>query len=162
MRSAQRGFTLIEVLVVLLIITAFSSLVAFSLEGVRSRSLDNDMERLRAVLEFASDYASVRGTPVAVDFMADGYRFSTMQTDGTWKLLFAPPALSQQTWPENVSVLTLDIDQVRSKPPYRLVFSREAPEFVLTLDTPQGRQTLSGSLLGSVARTQSAPVAAGS
>lgn len=153
-----RGFTLIEVLVVLLIITTFSGLVAFSLEGVRNRSLDNEIERLRAVLEYASDTASVKGTPIAVDFMPDGYRFSAMQTDGTWKLLFAPPELSAQTWPANVNVLGLEIDQVASRPPYRLVFGHEAPEFVLRLDTPQGLQTLRGGLLGAVAREQSAAV----
>lgn len=153
----SRGFTLIEVLVVLLIISAFSGLVAFSLEGTRNRSIENEVERLRVVLEFASDYAAVQGTPVAVDLLAEGYRFSAMQTDGTWKLLFAPSALAAQNWPENVSVLGLSIDQVDARPPYRIVFGREAPEYVLSLKTPQGIETLSGSLVGSVARAQSEP-----
>lgn len=151
-RSAH-GFTLIEVMVVLIIITLFSSLTVLSLEGVRSHSVDSEIERLRTVLETASDYANVHGTPIAVDFLADGYRFSALNTDGTWHMLFKPASLAQQTWPASVSVESLEVDKVAMKPPLRLVFAQEAPNFKLVLRTASGIQVLTGSLLGTVTRS---------
>jgi general secretion pathway protein H len=96
----QRGFSLIEILVVLVIISVFTSLAVLTLESVQGRNNDEEVLRLQRLLEMAADYSDTRGTPLAVEFLPNGYRFSAMQTNGEWRLIFAPSPFAERSWPE--------------------------------------------------------------
>ncbi len=149
-RPDQRGFSLIEILVVLVIISVFTSLAVVTLESVQSRNNDEEVLRLQRLLEMAADYSDTRGTPLAVEFLPNGYRFSAMQTNGEWRLIFAPSPFSERSWSEGVRVVRLDLDGVRQNEPLRLVFGSEPPEYRLVLALPDGRKTLSGTISGVV------------
>ena len=84
-RRCVQGFTLIEVMVVLVIIALTATGISVALDAVQGREASRAVERLRLVLEATAERASVRGQPIAVEFIADGYRFSAFETDGNWR-----------------------------------------------------------------------------
>lgn len=149
-QAQQRGFSLIEILVVLVIIGVFAGLTALSLEGVQGRRGDEEALRLQRLLEMAGDYADTHGTPLAVEFLPNGYRFSAMQTSGEWRLLFAPSPFAERSWAEGVHVSALDLDGVHQNDPLRIVFGTEPPEYTLTLAVPEGSKSLVGRISGMV------------
>ncbi|MDF1613743.1 type II secretion system minor pseudopilin GspH [Desulfurivibrio dismutans] len=83
----NKGFTLIEVIVVLLILGLLVGVVGLSL-GTRERPLETEAERLAALLRLAGQETLLTSTPTAVGFHAEGYRFYRFG-DGDWHLLTA-------------------------------------------------------------------------
>lgn len=144
---AARGFTLVEVLVVLTIVGIVISGVSLSLEVMRRRDSDLALERLRWVLEATAERASIHGQPIAIDLIPDGYRFSVLEADGRWSAYEAPPVFTEKRLP----------DTLRWGPLYtasgardRLVFGSRAPAFQLFVRTPDGTARYTGRATGAV------------
>lgn len=157
-QQSQRGLTLIEVMVVLLIVGITAGTLSLGVDAVRAQDTERAVERLRRVLETAASRAQVRGQPLAVEFSADGYRFFALHPDGRWIPYSDPPLLTERRFPERLAVAALTArGQAGGK--RRLVFGASAPAFELQLDTGDGRVTLTGSPSGRVNAT--APVQAG-
>ncbi len=82
-RAAQRGFTLIEILVVVFIIGVILGFATLSLSG---RALDDRAEeearRLLAVFRLASDEASLTGLELGWLATEEGYRFLALGEQG--------------------------------------------------------------------------------
>ncbi|WP_018608758.1 prepilin-type N-terminal cleavage/methylation domain-containing protein [Uliginosibacterium gangwonense] len=148
--TRQRGFSLIEVLVVLVIVSVFIGLTTMSVDGMQSRRSEEELERVRRLLEMAGDYAETRGTQLAVDFLPNGYRFSELQTDGEWHLLFPPSPFAERSWPSGVSVTRVEVDGVEAQSPMRIIFGSEPPEYQLVLTTPEGAKHITGQINGMV------------
>lgn len=82
-RSPQRGFTLVELLVVLVLIALSSAVVALSLRDADASQLDEEAERLSTLLEMARSEArisglTVRWVPVGADEQAPGLQDSRL------------------------------------------------------------------------------------
>lgn len=70
-----RGFTLLEILVVILIIGVMMSLVTLAVHDDSEQRLRTEAERLAALLQLASQEAVLQSREIAVVFEEDGYRF---------------------------------------------------------------------------------------
>lgn len=149
--AAHQGFTLIEVMVVLVIMGLVATGISVALDAVQGREAGRAVERLRLVLEATAERASVRGQPIAVEFIADGYRFSAFDTDGNWRPLIDPPVFAEKLLPDDVARGRLIVEGQDQSATPRLVFGTTPPEFSLELDTPAGRKVLSGRPTGAVA-----------
>lgn len=78
------GFTLIEVMVVVVIIAVLSSmLVIVAMPGDAARA-DKEARRLAALLELASAEARASGQSIAWSPEGDGYSFWQRSDDGEW------------------------------------------------------------------------------
>jgi general secretion pathway protein H len=146
------GFTLIEVMIVLVIITVVAT--TFTLRIDSRNSPDDEIERLRRVLEAVAERAEIRGTPMAVEFIAQGYRISAFDTQGNWSAvrgesLFAEQSVSGLAW----AGLTVDGQDTSLK----LVFGSEMPDFVLRIGTTAAEIRLSGQPTGAVLRQAGKP-----
>ena len=75
-RRGEPGFTLIEILVVLVIVGIITS-VAFLSFGILSDndSLEREARRLSSLIELVSDEATTQGRDFGLEFMTAGYRF---------------------------------------------------------------------------------------
>ncbi|MCL1961892.1 MAG: prepilin-type N-terminal cleavage/methylation domain-containing protein [Desulfovibrionaceae bacterium] len=70
-----RGFTLIELIVVLAIVALGTALAALALPDSRGTALTRDAERLAALLESARAQSRTAGVPVRWRPTADGFAF---------------------------------------------------------------------------------------
>ncbi len=71
-----RGFTLIEVLVVVLIMVIISSLAVLSLGNLGDdRELQDQARRMTSLIEMASDEATLQGRDFGLQLLQRGYRF---------------------------------------------------------------------------------------
>lgn len=71
----QQGFTLIELMVVLVIIGIASAAVSLSIRSDPTRLMRQDIERLAQVLEAAQSEVHVDGRPILLRADSEGYRF---------------------------------------------------------------------------------------
>lgn len=70
-----RGFTLLELLVVLVILGIAAGAVSLSVAPRESRLVEHEAQRLAALFQLAQSEARTRGRPIAWVADAGGYRF---------------------------------------------------------------------------------------
>jgi general secretion pathway protein H len=87
--SKDRGFTLIELMVVITIIALASAVVVFAIPDPRGRVVD-EAERFAARVLAARDDAVVQGRDVRVRVSADGYSVERRRR-GAWEALRDKP-----------------------------------------------------------------------
>lgn len=83
-RNRQYGFTLLEVMVVVLIMGLIVGLVSVILEPDERGLLNVESQRLAQLLELAAAEARVSGTSLAWVADSSGYRFEQMTPDRGW------------------------------------------------------------------------------
>ena len=147
---------------VLVIVALAASAVSLSLDALAGRDAERAVARLRLVLEASAERAAVRGQPLALEFIADGYRFTAFHSDGSWRPLHDPPVFAERLWPPGVSVAALRVAGEDRAADARLVFGSATPAFELRLATPSGPVLLRGDAAGGVERVAApSPAAAG-
>ena len=102
-RSAEEGFTLIELMVVITIIALASAAVVLTLPDGSER-LRADAERFAGRVAAARDNALVGGRAMAVWVSADGYGFSRRE-QGVWRELADAP-FATTSWQDGVAAET--------------------------------------------------------
>ncbi|WP_175938726.1 GspH/FimT family pseudopilin [Caballeronia sp. BCC1704] len=145
-RAARRnaGFTLLEMLVVLVIAGLLVSLASLQLTRNPRTDLNEEAQRLALLFESAGDEAQVRARPIAFQPVEGGFRFDIRTEDG-WRPL-RDDLLRARRWEGGVTSVTiqfLDSDKTVS----RLVFGTEAIDtpMEITLVSAVGRATIIGS-----------------
>ena len=93
----QRGFTLIEILVVLVVIGIAMAMVAINgMPGARD-GLRFETERLAQLLSLAREEAQVRGAPIRLEADETRYRFAILR-DRQWQPLLDDADLRERIW----------------------------------------------------------------
>jgi general secretion pathway protein H len=103
------GFTLLELLVVLIILAAMVSLVGVNLAPDARQVLREEASRLALLLGHARDEAITTGVALAWQGTDDGYRFVRRAVDRTWQRVDADDALRARTLPAGVSLARIDV-----------------------------------------------------
>jgi len=156
--ARRRGFTLLEVMVVVVIIGIMLGVSALSLRGdSHAKLLEREATRLAALLDMASQEAVMRGEQLAVRFRDDGYAFMVL-ADGGWRPVDDERALRARELPDDIRLrLELEdnpppslVSEESDTPQVFLLSSGEMTPFVVTLWSPRSEQRylLKGSLLG--------------
>lgn len=149
--TASRGFTLIEVMVVLVIVGIVAAGVTLSLGSMQGRDAGLALERFRRVLEATAERAMTRGQPQAIELLADGYRFWAQGDDGNWHVLADPPVFVERTLPPDMAWGSLSRGgQASVGVGQRLAFGTRTPEYELLIRTAQGTARFVGLLSGEV------------
>lgn len=93
------GFSLIELLVVIVILAIMAGMVLLSMGTLRSdEPAETEARRLAALLELVAEEALVQGRDYGVEFFADGYRFLSFDPDsGLWSVVDDEAYLRQRT-----------------------------------------------------------------
>ncbi|TAM53073.1 MAG: type II secretion system protein GspH [Paraburkholderia sp.] len=140
-----RGFTLLEMMVVLVIAGLLVSLASVSLTRNPRTDLNEQAQRLALLFESASDEAQVRARPIAWQPVTGGYRFD-VHTDDGWRPLLRDDLLRQRGWEGGVTDVTIDYPG-SDLHPERVVFGVESigQAVTVTLYSAVGRATIVGT-----------------
>lgn len=128
----QRGFTLVELLVAMIIIAVILSMVVVSGSPSPMRALESDAERLSQLFSLAREEAQIRGAPIRFVAGRDEYGFVILK-DRQWRPVEDDTHLRQRRWDSPTRVRIEKTDGSRElefgreliEPPFRVILSRE-------------------------------------
>lgn len=161
----SRGFTLIELLVVMVIIGIMISVAVLSLgDGGKRDKLQQEGERLAALIELAGDNAVLQGREWGLRVEEDGYSFMVLR-DGAWQTIDEDKLFRARQLADGFTLqLHMDDLEVSLQPPAAaaeekhvqpqlfLMSSAERTPFEIMLAAPGGtpQLTLEAPLSGAV------------
>lgn len=145
----QHGFTLLELLVVIVIAGITLGMVSFNAMPDERQALQNDAQRIALLLQLARDEAIVRNYPVAFEAEADRYRF-LRYGEKNWQVLNQDVMLREREFKNAPVSLSLEPPLSDHAAPLRIIFGREPVgiPFVLTLATGGAHITIRADGIG--------------
>ena len=143
-RRRSAGFTLLEMMVVLVIAGLLVSLTALTMTRNPRTDLNEEAQRLALLFESAGDEAQVRARPIAWQPVEGGFRFDQHTEDG-WRPL-RDDLLGPRRWEGGVTGVTISYPGSDSHPG-RVVFGTEAIDVPvqITLFSTAGSATIVGT-----------------
>lgn len=73
--SKHRGFTLLELLVVVIIISFFFAMIGLAIRDTSADRLEKEIDRLQALIKFTQEKALFENTNIGMHFFQAGYGF---------------------------------------------------------------------------------------
>ncbi len=155
--SLQRGFTLLELLVVMVIAGIILGMVSFKAMPDDRQVLLQDAQRIALLLQVARDEAIVRNRPIAFEADANRYRF-LIREEQNWQVLTQDEMLRERDFkrsPVNFSLVNFSLVNSSQPPaptilPLRIQFGHEPVDkpFVLTLGVGDARAAITADGIG--------------
>lgn len=152
--GAGRGFTLVEILVVVVIIGVMSAglLLSVSLTG-RDRDLEKESDRLVALLNYAREQSELQTREYGVILQDDSYEFVSYDVHrGTWRSLFEDEVLKLRRLPygldlklvvETRPVVLKKPADAKDKTPQVMIFSSgDLTQFEVTMEREGGVRSI--------------------
>lgn len=121
----QAGFTLIEILVVVVIMGIVVGLISINLMPDDKRTLTMEGQKLSLLLEQAHDEAIVTGKDIAWSAKGDEYRFWQKDDQGQWAEMKGDDLFQARKLAQGVRLADLKINMAKASPDERLVFSSD-------------------------------------
>lgn len=116
--QTQQGFTLIEILVVVIIIgIMMTTLVALRGSGQESRYLQGQAQRIQMVIGLAQQQAIYTGLPLSMAFSDKGYEFSAWQLNQSAESLTSENDTAQK--PPEGQWQKIEVDSLKPYEPER-------------------------------------------
>lgn len=150
-RVLKRGFTLIEMLVVLLVMGLLAGLVTASATPDDRALLSVEAERLAQLMDLAATESRLTGKAVAWTANGPGYRFWRFSEASGWSPI-SDDVLRARTLPQGMTISRLQVDNLRSAEHMRLQFNPHgsAPSFSVEMSLGEARGRVEGSPVGEV------------
>jgi len=99
----QRGFTLLELIVVTLIMGLMVGMINLSSGLSRQHDVQEEIERLAALIDLAAQESIFKSTEIAIEFEDSSYRFLTL-VDGEWRAIEADRILRERQLPAGLEI----------------------------------------------------------
>jgi len=137
----RHGFTLLELLVVLVIVGMTLGAVVLNVNPGQRQLLHNEVQRIAQLMQLARDEAIVRNQAIAFETDCTRYRFLIREAN-EWRPLLGDELLRERSY--RIAPLSLRLDPVitNSQGPLRIVFGREPVDkpfsLTLTFDVHRG------------------------
>lgn len=149
--AASRGFTLVEMLVVLVMLGVLASLVAVSISGDTRRDAIDETERLKLVLELAVQEAHTSGRAIAFVPESGGYRFVQADLERRWRPITDDEYLRPRRLVSGMRVDRILVDgQVLPAGTWLVFASTAVPLFRIEVGSPNGTFVLRARVNGRI------------
>lgn len=151
MRRQRTGFTLLEIMVVLVIIGIVLTLAVVRLEPPADRALQQEAERLALLFEAARDEAIARSEPLAWSHFRGRYQF-WIRRDADWQPLSGVDVLVPRELPAGISFGSIKVNLQLQGEDGKLVFQPSGVNelFQLQLQGEGSVFELSSDVLGRI------------
>ena len=146
----QRGFTLIEVAVVMLVIVIVLGLVSVNLEPDRETPVRDEARRFVLLLQTAQQEAILQGKILALAFEHQGYYFMMLNDKKEFKTINDDEVLRARPLPSGIVISSIDIEGIpeNEKPRLILLPTGELPAFTVIFSQGDIRWQVEGTLTG--------------
>ena len=146
------GFTLIEMLVVLLIMGLFVGLVSTIAQPDDRALLRVEAERLAQLLDLAATKSLLTGRSIAWTADGPGYRFWQFSEDTYWTEIRDDDTLRARALPQGMMISGLRVENMRAPEHMRLEFNAYGPTLSFSVEMSLGatHTTVAGSPIGDV------------
>jgi general secretion pathway protein H len=144
----QGGFTLLELLVVLVIAGIILGMVSVNAMPSARQNLQNEAQRIALLLQLARDEAIVRNRMIAFEAESDHYRF-LLRDENKWQTM-TDELLRERPFKLAPVGLAIDPPAADSQTPLRITFGREPVDkpFVLTLSAGEASVAIRADGIG--------------
>ena len=148
----RRGFTLVEMLVVLMIMGLFIGLVSTITRPDDRAVLQLEAERLSQLLDFAAMEARLTGKSIAWTADESGYRFWRAGDDANWSEIRDSELLRARTLPQGMVVSRFRVENMRPRGAMRLEFTSQGASlaFAIGMSLGAAHYAVTGSPVGEV------------
>ena len=101
--NTNKGFTLLELLVVLIVIGLFASMLMLSVTKNDKRTVEREAKRLFHLIQLAQDEAIIKGVELGLAIQKDRYSFSSLQ-ENKWLLITEDLDFNEHIVAENINI----------------------------------------------------------
>ena len=137
------GFTLIELMVVMLILGLLSSLVVLTTAPDLRREASTEATRLGLVLQAALQETQWSGRPMAFSAEGRAYRFWAADEQARWLSIADGDKFRPRSLSEGMGIVSIEVEGQTLPAGALLTFTpAHATLFQITLDAPQGKMQL--------------------
>jgi general secretion pathway protein H len=133
-KNKATGFTLLELMVVLVVVGIMLGLVTVNSFPNKQQALQRDAQRIALLLQLAREEAIVRNKQVAFELDNDGYRFYVRHND-KWELLADNDLFRERKFDKAPLIISIQPNPKEMALPLKIIFGREPVDkpFTLTL-----------------------------
>jgi general secretion pathway protein H len=148
----SRGFTLIEMMVVLMIMGLFVGLVSTITRPDDRALLRVEAERLAQLLDLAATEARLSGKSIGWTVDGPGYRFWRFREDLGWSEIRDNDILRARTLPQGMTISGLRVENMRGQGVTRLEFTPYGATLAFTIELSLGaeRYAVAASPIGDI------------
>jgi len=121
-QQASAGFTLLELLVVVIIISLTVTLVTLNLQRDADHIASLEANRIASLMEHVREEAIITARPIAMEFDEADHSYSFLRQDDGWQVVEGDAALRRRTLAEPVTFRFERLDVPREQEGMLVVF----------------------------------------
>lgn len=150
----EKGFTLLELLAVVVIIGIVISIASLSIGQKNSHVVRDEAERLNGLLRLASEEAVTQGREFALQFSKISYSFLELDAGNQWAPITEDELLHERKFPAELKIdlvvegAEASFNDEKNLPRVFILSSGELTPFKLNLSLDKEQYTLQGDLDG--------------
>lgn len=152
----SRGFTLIELVVVMLLLAIMAGIVVINLNPDDAADVQQEARRLALLLQTAQQEAILQGQVFAVSFERRGYRFLRLNQEGSLAPVEGDALLRARELPGEIRIGAVEVEGNLQEKNAGIVLppSGQLPAFTITLRKGQARWLVTGSMAEGIRPTE--------
>jgi len=135
------GFTLIEMLVVLVVISTLLGLVSVNAQPGARDLLQLEAERLAQIMELAAEESRISGKSIAWTADGSGYRFWRLDADDEWLEIRDSDLLRARSLPPGMAISNLRVEDAAPSEFLRVEFSPGGAAMAFIFDLSLGNES---------------------